>query len=218
MNIKIIQEPTLDFPFAVIYKDSGLPSAPLTEGQDSALTQAASIIPCLKNVRGKKAIELGLVHRLDTATRGLLLIASTQDSYDNIQIQQKEGKFIKWYKAQVEYEGSEKNISFTVKSRFRPYGKKGSRVKPVFEDSSFSDKKKAGSKEYTTQITIMGRTAVCRITEGFRHQVRTHLAYSGFPIKGDFLYNENTKGEMDFEAYKIEFINPETRKKVSFSV
>ena len=43
------------------------------------------------------------------------------------------------------------------------------------------------------------------ITNGFRHQVRCHLAWMGLPIIGDSLYNSNTDGEqLKFTASKID--------------
>lgn len=219
-EIKIIQQPDKAHPFAVIYKPSRLPSAPLKEGEDSALAQALFLFPELKKVSGRKKIERGLVHRIDTATRGLLLIASTQEAYDDLSLQQKNKKFIKFYRAEVEPEGKINDGKITVTSRFRTLGPGGKMVRPVFPDSSAADKKKAGTKLYTTEITLKGNTAVCRITEGFRHQVRAHLAYCGLPVKGDALYNPKAdeKDDLEFEAYRIEFINPATGNETAYEL
>ncbi len=218
-KIKIIQKPDLEHDFLVVYKPSGLASAPLFEGEESALTQAIELFPQIKKVAGKKKIEYGLIHRIDTATSGLLLIALTQDFYDFLQEEQKKGNFIKHYRALVEYEGTETK-EFTVISKFRSYGPKGRLVKPVFEDGTTADKKKAGDKLYSTFIKIDGKKAFCKITEGYRHQVRAHLSYSGFPIKGDALYNKNYKDgqELEFEAFKIEFKNPSTGKTETYEI
>ena len=82
-RIEIIKEPTKEKPFLIIYKPKDLPSAPLTaDDSDNAFSQAAALYPELLQVHGKKEIEHGLLHRLDTATSGLLLIARTQDFYD----------------------------------------------------------------------------------------------------------------------------------------
>ena len=219
-EIKIIQEPDLQHPFIVVYKPSGLPSAPLVEGQESALTQAIERFPQIKNVSGKKKIEYGLIHRIDTATSGLLLIALTQEFYDFLQSEQKNGNFIKHYRALVEYEGEKIQKEFTVVSKFRSFGPGGKLVKPVFENATTVDKKKAGDKVYSTFVKIEGEKAFCTITEGYRHQVRAHLSYSGFPIKGDFLYNKNYKaGErLEFEAFKIEFKNPLTSRIETYEI
>ena len=53
-------------------------------------------------VRGKKAIEAGLLHRLDTDTRGLVLFAKDQKVYDFLAARQEAGQMIKNYCAFVE--------------------------------------------------------------------------------------------------------------------
>ena len=218
-SIKILKEPSENFPFVVINKPKGLDSAPLREGEDCALTQAIELFPQIKNVTGKKTLEYGLVHRIDTATSGILLIATEQDAYNKLLEFQKEGKFIKTYRATV-YNPENKNIKTVVRSRFRTFGPKGSMVKPVFEDGSTADLKKCSPKFYTTRIEISGNKAVCSIAEGYRHQVRAHLAYLGCPVVGDKLYNPHYAGEefMLFEASKIEFTNPVTQKNVTISL
>ena len=223
-EIRFVQNVDSAHPFAVVYKPQGLASAPLKKGDDCALTQAAELCPQIKSVKGKKPVEYGLLHRIDTETSGLLLIACTQDFYDFMQKEQKEGRFIKHYRATVEGNVSEtsKNLAkkFTVTSRFRPFGPKGKLVKPVFEGCSAADRKKCGEKVYSTKVILAGNTAECSITEGYRHQVRAHLASAGFPIKGDALYNPDFKeGEkLEFEAFKIEFMNPATEKHEIYEV
>ena len=53
-------------------------------------------------VRGKKAVEAGLLHRLDTDTRGLVLFAKDQKVYDFLAARQEAGQMIKTYCAFVE--------------------------------------------------------------------------------------------------------------------
>ena len=217
-EIKILHKHTESEPFLVLYKPAGLPSAPLKEGDESALTQAIALFPELKEVKGKKEVEYGLLHRIDTATEGILLIASTQTSFDDLSLQQKNGLFEKSYLAEVEYKGPDVKKSFTIVSKFRPFGEKGAMVKPVFEKGSTADLKKAGTKLYSTKITIKGRKADCSITEGYRHQVRAHLASAGFPIKGDKLYNPQYKEgqKLCFKAYRIKFTNPQNKENCVF--
>ena len=213
MNIEIIHEPTADKPFLVIYKPKGLPSAPLTEeDSQNALTQAIEKYPEIKSVCGKKPIEYGLLHRLDTATDGLMVIAATQECYDFLITEQAEGRFIKTYTAECDIikDNAEKLGGFPVEvpeltgfpevtSYFRPYGEGRKEVRPVTENSGKAALAKLGKKKlYTTKIEIKKLSdtraqATCEITEGYRHQVRCHLAWSGYPVIGDQLYNSECK-------------------------
>ena len=115
----------------------------------------------------------------------------------------------------------------SVKSYFRSFSKNGSQVRPVSlikENNSESALKKSGNKVYETIIQINqdeeNYTASCKITNGFRHQVRCHLAWSGFPVKGDALYERilTEESKMYFEASAISFIDWESSKKVRFSI
>ena len=82
MDIKIIFE---NEDFLVISKPAGLPSAPLHSlDEESALTKVVKNYPEILHINGKKSIEYGLLHRLDTVTEGLLLIALNQAFYDKI--------------------------------------------------------------------------------------------------------------------------------------
>ena len=225
--IEIIKEPTEDKPFLVIYKPKGLPSAPLTaEDSENALSQAVAMFPEIRTVCGKKPIEYGLLHRLDTATDGLMVIAATQECYDFIMTEQAEGRFIKTYTAECDIlpdnakllGGFPADIPVLpeVSSYFRPYGEGRKEVRPVTENSGKAALSKLGKKKlYTTKIEIQKLSdtraiATCEITEGYRHQVRCHLAWAGYPVIGDQLYNSDKKNAENllFSATKISFEYP----------
>ena len=224
----IIKEITREEPYLVINKPSGLPSAPLNENDRSnAFSIAAELFPELLNVTGRKEIEHGLLHRIDTETSGLLIIAATQDSYEKLLQLQKENKIKKYYSAlsNVDYENINKlggfpssdfvyckNIKeYNLESYFRFFGEGRKCVRPVTKNSNGAALKKLGKPVlYNTNIKIVEnscdliRIEAC-ITNGFRHQVRCHLAWMGLPIIGDSLYNSNTDGEqLKFTASKID--------------
>lgn len=234
-EIKIISKISESKPFLVIYKPKGIASAPLTsEDNTSALSQAINLFPELKKVSGKKSIEYGLLHRLDTETDGLIVIAATQDCYDFLIEEQKNGRFIKFYKAICDYNPENSTIlegfpinSFNqdfdkeliISSYFRNYGPGLKQVRPVLESSGKAALKKIGKPVlYTTKIVLHKSNesivADCSIKAGYRHQVRCHLAWLGYPVQGDTLYNsralDNTF-ELKFSAYKVEFLNPITK-------
>ena len=232
MSIEIIHAPTVEKPFLVIYKPKGLPSAPLVEGDtENALAQTMEKFPEICDVHGKKEIEYGLLHRLDTATDGLMVIATSQECYDFLMEEQRAGRFIKYYTAQCDIipDNAERLGGFppdtpnltNVSSFFRPYGEGRKEVRPVTEKSGKAALAKLGkAKLYSTEISIQKQgdntaLATCRITEGYRHQVRCHLAWAGYPVIGDQLYNSNFKN-CDSDIKKAENVLMFSASKISF--
>ncbi|MFP3089305.1 RNA pseudouridine synthase [Treponema sp. TIM-1] len=146
--------------YAVVYKPPLWHSAPLKgEGDPSAqilLFWYAGRCPAVLEVRGRKANEGGLLHRLDYETEGLVLFAKTQGAMDAIARQQREGLFTKEYGALSR--GSREELPgfppaliwrgthaqtppaggaipgpapFTLQSAFRPFGPGRREVRPV---------------------------------------------------------------------------------------
>mgnify|MGYP002627436200 CR=1 FL=1 len=222
--MEIIHNPSLEEPFIVAYKAQGLPTAPIKEGDNCAFTQIAEIFPECKSVQGKKAIEGGLLHRLDTDTQGLILIATNQDFYDYMLEGQEEGRFLKKYIATCNRDlliteklkgfpplpkdiqmNLNKSNRFVLTSSFRAFGKGRKEVRPVTEECGHYQSKKASKNTYETIIELNKNkdtsfSAYCTITKGFRHQVRCHLAWLGFPIIGDKIYNSGC-----YEKEKLQF-------------
>lgn len=265
-KIKVIHEPSAAEPFAVLYKPAGLASAPLSAGDASALTECGRLFPDVLNVRGKKTVEGGLLHRIDTATSGLLLVASSQEFYGHIIAAQENGFFVKGYRAECDVNQKnaqalggfpepsaaslpfddflqEKNaaalMGIELSSYFRPFGKGAKEVRPVLQGSNVAALKKIGSKKiYSTKIVSAdflgdGKAKLCcKISQGYRHQVRCHLAWLGFPVRGDRLYNADfaaarlgladnngAGGEpMRFEAFSLDFPDLFSEKAFSFSL
>jgi len=231
-GLGILHRPTPSEPFAVVFKPGGLPSAPLSEGDDSALTRVVGLFPEASSVVGRKGVERGLVHRIDTGTSGLVLVATDQAFFDCLQEAQSKGLFRKWYRAGVAPVGSlvetlggfppcpvvpSVGSEFSVESSFRPFGPKGGQVRPVSAFSGRAALRKGGGRLYSTSIKLVSESeAVCSITSGYRHQVRCHLAWCGIPVGNDPLYNpafkeripageDTSRRPFDFCAFRIEF-------------
>ena len=209
------------------------------------------------HVRGKKAIEAGLLHRLDTDTRGLVLFARDQAVYDFLSARQEAGQMIKTYCAFVEpslsvpeidngygfgatelsmlkeFAAAQRGIAaqeqvvvqeriaaqlpLTLESQFRNFGPGAKRVAPVFSGSRHYKK---DGRLYTTVIEaadILPSPPLirvrCRLSRGYRHQVRAHLAAAGLPIAGDPLYApqgaEAPPVSLQLYAVSLEFPDPE---------
>ena len=240
-NIKIIAEADKNHPYIIIDKPAGLPSAPLSEDdENNAFFQAKKIYPFLSSVCGKKECEHGLLHRLDTRTSGLIAASQEFYDYMNeeqragrfIKYYSAVCNYYPENAANAENADGfppfpyEKNFSsessFVISSFFRHYGEGRRAVRPVTKASGAAALKKIGQqKEYSTEILSIkalenpeaeNRCLVeCRIAEGFKHQVRCHLAWAGLPVCGDELYNFKDKKNAEklmFSASKITFEYP----------
>jgi 23S rRNA pseudouridine1911/1915/1917 synthase len=182
----------------------------------------ARVFPGIRQVRGRNAWEGGILHRLDFETRGLVLFAKTQFAMDALLVQQNRGEFVKEYGAlspakrqemlpgfpPVPYKGSCARdplppAPFSMESAFRPYGPGRKAVRP-FADiplrTGVRHPPAAGTERrlYQTDVMEWERTDELirfrlRIKRGFRHQIRCHLAWLGFPILNDALYGAPAK-------------------------
>ena len=238
-KIEFLNTPSKENPFLIISKPSGLPTAPLSaQDTNNALYLAAQTFPEIFSVNGKKEIEHGLIHRIDTVTEGLILIATTQDAYENFINQQKNNNFTKFYTAicqknQNKKEGfpdfPQQNIFYQneikIQSYFRYFGQGRKEVRPVPIESlnKTQQKKVEGTSIYTTNVKIISEQndtvkVECNITKGFKHQVRCHLCWANLPIKNDPVYNQNAEKseQIKFYASKLQFLHPVTNQIITF--
>lgn len=193
----------------------GLPTVPLKSNPegDSLLKRISLDFPEVLNVEGKNRWEGGVIHRLDTLTSGLVLVARNNETYNLLMDEQRNNKIKKEYRADVSKVSSPPSYfekfpyswsgdEIVVTSFFRSYGPKGATVVPTL-----STKKQDSPKLYSTVIKRATPTLfLCTITQGFRHQIRSHLAWSGYPIVGDDRYGGKIAPRLHLTAYKISFV------------
>ena len=205
-------------------KPSNIPSAPLKSSTGpSFLKEVATLYPEIMSVKGFNEWEGGLLHRLDTPTSGLVLFARNQRAFDALYAQQKKDLIIKQYRAiytrTIHLEGfptypfsSPVDEPVLIHSSFRPYGKKGSAVRPLL----------TGTKDlpvYCTDIVPEKEgSVICTIRRGFRHQIRCHMAWAGYPLVGDTLYGGEVSENFGLSAIGISFINPSDGKTLSITL
>lgn len=235
--------------YVVIHKPNNLATCSIKiDEEDNALKKVLDLYPeCKQVVSVFKSIEYGLIHRIDTVTEGLILIACNQTSYDFLIQEQKNNKIVKTYTAlcsktnligsiQDGYPESpiisnsiREGDIFVVSSSFRHYGKGHKEVRPVLNYDQYSAskktyaQKKSSNKVYQTKIIIDKIIndkvlVICEITNGFRHQVRSHLTWCGLPIIGDSIYSQIQNERILFYASSLSFVNPETKKKEIYSI
>jgi 23S rRNA pseudouridine1911/1915/1917 synthase len=205
--------------YAVVFKPPKMHSAPLKKKEDGTLfdwfcSQTSHVVH--------------MVHRLDFETHGLVMFAKNQKNFDFFKSLQNNGEFIKEYSA-VCTENTEnasgfppspvdlfslKEKTLTIESYFRPYGQGRKLVRPVTENKKYREIAKDKGGFYKTEITnINGNVLNVRIKRGFRHQIRCHLCWVGFPVMNDVLYPvpvDNDLGKLSLRSHALFFNDPST--------
>jgi len=198
-----IIEETADY--AVVFKPPQMHSAPLKKKEGGALLEwYADNSPPVYDI----------MHRLDFETHGLVLFAKNSKSYEYFKTLQDCGGFVKEYSAlcaeaanSVPIEGFPPPPDFAacepspekpqiIESYFRPYGPGRKLVRPVIEDGKKHREVAADNGGFyrTEIISRDGNVFTLRIKRGFRHQIRCHLSWIGFPILNDPLYSRAEDG------------------------
>jgi 23S rRNA pseudouridine1911/1915/1917 synthase len=171
----------------VVEKPAGQASAPLSVNERGSLVGALlARYPEMKGV-GYRAREPGLIHRLDTRTSGLVLAARSALAFDVLRAALETHQL-----AIVEAAGlpDERVIELPLMPG------KGGRVVVAPEGSSAGGARPCVSR--VRALARRGRFALVEVeaSRAFRHQVRVHLAASGWPIAGDLDYGGAVRPEL----------------------
>lgn len=199
-----------DREIAVIHKPEGLLSVP---GKDAAQPSVYALM------RRKYSEATGplIVHRLDMATSGVLLIAKTEFAYHRLQQAFLNHQIQKKYVAII----SEKEISG------RDIPEKGIISLPLLPDYLNRPRQMVNheqGKEAITEYEILERIdgshlrIVLYPKTGRTHQLRVHCAHQeglNAPILGDPLYGNEKAARLHLHAEEITFEHPLTGKKIT---
>lgn len=176
-----LERPTL----LVVHKPASQPTAPLRAGERGTLVNALlARYPELAGV-GHREREPGLVHRLDTETSGLVVVARSAAAFDTLTRALQAGRLEKRYLAVTATVGLP--ADGRIDDALGPDPTRQGRVRVVPEsgrDYAHPAETRYRVLETTREFTLL-ELAVAR---AFRHQIRAHLAAIGAPLVGDALY------------------------------
>lgn len=224
MNIKIIFS---DDNLLVLDKPAGILVHPTQANENNTLVNfLIEKYPEVKNLDWPDMTRIGVVHRLDKDTSGVIVMAKNPEILAKLQSQFKDREIQKTYLAlvlgKIEKDGkieaaiergeagTQKVIDFTYS-----FDKKTARPAITFYKPI---KYYRYDNNDLTLLEVQPKT-------GRMHQIRTHLKYLGFPIIGDSLYNIKPSRQISkklnlnrqfLHAEKLEFIHPMTNKKINF--
>lgn len=172
----------------VVDKPAGVPTHPLRP--DEMGTLANGLVARFPETRevGYRKREPGILHRLDTDTSGLVVVARTVGAFDALRESMRGGNTTKRYLALVEGRIAAEG---TVEIPLVPHRKDPKRVEAVTEHVRL----RAGTKTHPAvtryrPVRPLGDYTLVEVEleSAFRHQVRAHLAVIGHPLVGDTLY------------------------------
>jgi 23S rRNA pseudouridine1911/1915/1917 synthase len=166
---------------------------------------------------------IGIVHRLDKQTSGLVVVAKDQMAHENLSEQFRERTVEKIYLALVHGETEKDSGRIETFIGRDKHNRLKMRVTKQGRNAISLWKVKKRFRKFTLLEV--------EIKTGRTHQIRVHLAYINHPIVGDELYNsgrDNTVydvkirqaiqnlGRFFLHAEKLSFTHPVTTERLSF--
>lgn len=160
-------------------------------------------------------VYLGVVHRLDRPTSGVIIFARTSKSLERLNKMLREKTIRKTYWAVVKNQPKKEKDTLTNFLKKNPKNNKSTAYNKEIEGS------KKAILHYKT-IKKLDNYSLLEIDleTGRHHQIRCQLSNIGSAIKGDLKYGfnrSNKDGSIHLHARKINFIHPVTKKEVSIT-
>lgn len=196
---------------AVVDKPAGVSTVPYDQGERGTLDQ---LVRDALARREKRRRELGVVHRIDKETSGLVVFARTLSAKRHLEEQFRRHSVHRCYLAVVEGRLEAATLSSRL-VRDRGDGLRGSTDNPRLGRPS------------TTHVRVVERFAnatlvECRLETGRTHQIRIHVSEAGHPIVGDRVYSRGYAGarvdapRLALHAAELGFEQPSTRRELRF--
>ncbi len=187
--------------YSIWYKPSGMLSQGTKWGDHTTITFQA------EKIHQKRSF---LVHRLDRAASGLMVIAHTKNAVVALADLFAKRKIDKTYRAIVHGEYKEivpQLIELPVED------------KPAHTEiisAEINSSTKAEDKKNDLPLS----TLLVKIQTGRKHQIRSHLSSIGYPVAGDRLFNPDRQHDRDLQLVCVElaFDCPFTKKPLSFTL
>ncbi len=165
---------------------------------------------------GEDPARPSIVHRLDKEVSGLMVIARTEASFENLKEQFKNRDINKNYTALVYGQVSKDDDEINFRIKRSTQGFKMAAIPTIHKGKKNMEGRYAATQFKITKKFINYTLLELKIITGRTHQIRVHMSAYGHPIVGDNLYarreqklkNEKLKlGRIFLFANNLEFKN-----------
>lgn len=203
----------------VVRKPPGISTVPFDERETNTLDELvrAHLSRAGRSSGGRVQGTLGVVHRLDKETSGLLVFARTLAAKKHLSQQFRVHSVHREYRAIVHGDIDDR----TFRSRLvadRGDGLRGSTRNPNEGQQAVTHIARVERLGDAARATLIA----CRLETGRTHQIRIHLAESGHPLVGERVYIRRYNGprigapRIMLHAAELGFVHPHTEEDVHF--
>ena len=195
----------------VVNKPQNIPTQSDASGDTDMLTMVKEYIKEKYNKPGN--VYVGLVHRLDRPTGGLLVFAKTTKAAGRLSEQIKNGTMEKIYLCVVE------GVPQEPRAELFNYLKKNAKENRVRVVPAPVEGAKDARLSYEL-VNANDKFSLLKIKldTGRSHQIRAQLSNIKLPIYGDAKYGAHPKANIALYATMLRFEHPTTKQVLSFKV
>lgn len=196
----------------VVVKPQNIPSQADISNDEDMLSMVKSYVK--EKYNKPNNVYIGLVHRLDRPTGGLMVFARTSKAAERLSKQIVDKTLKKYYLAVVEGSPKEKF------NRLVHYLKKDEKNNKVSIVPKLESGAKLAELEYNTLYKYEDKLSLIKVQlfTGRSHQIRAQMSAIGNPIVSDVKYGAKLKlcNNLSLWAYKLSFEHPTTKKLMQF--
>lgn len=209
MNLKVLYE---DNHIIVVEKPVNIPSQGDKTGDEDMLTIIKQYIKEKYNKPGD--VYLGLVHRLDRPTGGVMVFARTSKAASRLSDQVRDKKMHKKYLCIVD--GKMENQTGSMRDFLLK--KEKTNTSKVVKEGTKNAKEAILDYEVVKYNEEINMSVVkVDLHTGRHHQIRVQFASRGHSLSGDQKYGTRGRGkQLALWAYSLSFTHPVTKKELIF--
>lgn len=204
---------------AILYEDNHLiavnkPSGILVQGDSTGDTPLVEITRQFIKKRDEKPgnVFLGVIHRIDRPTSGVVLFAKTSKALSRMNKMFAEKQVHKTYWAVVE------GIVTKEQQRLEHYLVRNNKLNKSFVSIEKGDKTKKAVMHYKVLFRLKSYTLLkVTLETGRHHQIRVQLSHNQHTVKGDLKYGSNRSNRdqsISLLAKTLQFIHPVSGKEI----